>query len=395
MPGFTYDPDQGLLKTALTRQNTVIPSVLEHYEFWFFLVLHMIIKFLYCTGHLEGANTDGDALHLGWSNISVITAITTFFAVFYSNQSYTRYLALYRKTKFSLGCVYDFGFLVRLTFQRTNVQHMRLAYRFFAASIYLSLQHAKHVHLATVPEETMQYLIRNRYLTTPEYRYLRDLPIEDRYLRLQQWATEVVCNAYAERGQAPKPPPHEYVNLKEKPEFRPLPVRKATMFFQAVMTARTQRDEMLEMLALPVPFQYFHVLSVMILVNVAFWCYKMATNASILTPFVFMVTQAIFMGMLELAVQLANPFGDDDVDFPLDDWIQDSFRRCADFMENCSPGYEDEWEESLTKQGALRWQSTASGDPPASPGPPIESDGTTLSTTPFLGYLPLTFRDIA
>lgn len=47
---------------------------------------------------------------------------------------------------------------------------------------------------------------------------------------------------------------------------------------------RTQQQEAVDVLALPVPFQYFHLLSSMIIINLALWAYAMALTQSWFAP---------------------------------------------------------------------------------------------------------------
>mmetsp|Transcript_155461 Transcript_155461/g.270358 ORF Transcript_155461/g.270358 Transcript_155461/m.270358 type:complete len:271 (+) Transcript_155461:167-979(+) len=77
---------------------------------------------------------------------------------------------------------------------------------------------------------------------------------------------------------------------------------------------------------LPVPYPYFHLLSMMLVCNLALWAYCMGLADSIFSPVVFTAAASIFMGLMELASQLSAPFGDDDVDFPIEQWLTDVSR---------------------------------------------------------------------
>lgn len=409
---FIYNAEQGLLVTALSLKDTVIPSVVRHAEFWAFLILHLVFKLMFCAGLFVGSETDGEPLHVSWKNVKVITAITTLLAVFYSNQSYSRYLSLYDATRDSLDTVYDFAYLCKLTFQESNAQHMRLTFRFYCASVYIGLHYAKNVQCRET-ELDASCLLESDFLRASELAKVREVPVHDQAMLLQEWSCEVLVRAMELHTLVPKPKPGEKVDFKTHPEARPLPQTRATMFFLLMMNARKNNAEIVDTLQLPVPFQYFHILSVMILVNIALWCYKMALNYSVITIFVFLLAQVIFMGMLELAVQLSCPFGDDDVDFPLDAWINEVFRRGAQYIEDHSPGFDDGWEGALAAQGPLR--SNPGGHAPAAHAPAAHAPETVLggstapaqssgeerspSTTtpsvfsPFFGYAPMSTHD--
>jgi len=83
---------------------------------------------------------------------------------------------------------------------------------------------------------------------------------------------------------------------------------------QAAYTVRAE-------LNLPVPMPYFHAVAVLQTVNFVYYSYAMLEYNSYLTPFVLWIYISITVGMREVAATLANPFGDDDVDFPVHKWI--------------------------------------------------------------------------
>ena len=68
---------------------------------------------------------------------------------------------------------------------------------------------------------------------------------------------------------------------------------------------------------MPVPLPYFHALNMLQNVNYALYTYALCSFNSYLTPIVLFVVILITVGMREVAAALSNPFGDDDVDFPV------------------------------------------------------------------------------
>merc|ERR1740121_103016 len=76
-----------------------------------------------------------------------------------------------------------------------------------------------------------------------------------------------------------------------------------------------------DMVDLPVPFQYFHLLNVSVLVNLFFLGYAYAMSGLLIGPVIFLVIEIAFMGMMVLSTELADPFGDDEVDFPINAWL--------------------------------------------------------------------------
>merc|ERR1712100_502020 len=90
-----------------------------------------------------------------------------------------------------------------------------------------------------------------------------------------------------------------------------------------LLRCRVLQQEVLDTIELPIPFPYFHLLNVMIAVNLLIWAYGMGITKSVFAPIVYLFSALIFMGMIELAAQLADPFGDDVVDFPVHVWVSE------------------------------------------------------------------------
>lgn len=71
----------------------------------------------------------------------------------------------------------------------------------------------------------------------------------------------------------------------------------------------------------PLPFPYWHVLNMMMSVNYLLWCYALMKVGTMLTIFLFIVLIAVVSGLREVGTCLADPFGTDDVDFDVGDFL--------------------------------------------------------------------------
>ena len=78
-----------------------------------------------------------------------------------------------------------------------------------------------------------------------------------------------------------------------------------------------------QQLSLPVPLPYYHSLHLLMHINFCLYTYALCDFNSNLTPLVLFLIVLITVGMSEVAVALSNPFGTDDVDFPVNKWIVD------------------------------------------------------------------------
>ena len=108
---------------------------------------------------------------------------------------------------------------------------------------------------------------------------------------------------------------------------------------------RAIQMEISDILDLPIPFQYFHIMSLMLMVNCTLWSYGMGTYPSYISSVIFFCALLIFMGMRELAAALADPFGEDEVDFPINMWMNEAIRNVQQQLE-----YEFDLEEELAKE---------------------------------------------
>lgn len=116
------------------------------------------------------------------------------------------------------------------------------------------------------------------------------------------------------------------------------------------------QKSVLDVVRMPVPFQYFHLLNMMVCVNVSFWAYAMAMTKSLLAPVCFFFAALIFIGMLELAKLFSDPFGDDEVDFPVHIWLQKFLENQSAFVEYNYHGSQNDFKAVLSMEGETSWK---------------------------------------
>ena len=88
-----------------------------------------------------------------------------------------------------------------------------------------------------------------------------------------------------------------------------------------VLKLRMGARKIRNLLHLPVPLPYYHTLGMMQNTCFALYSFALLSLDSFLTPIVLFVVVLVTVGLREVAVALSNPFGRDDVDFPVDRWI--------------------------------------------------------------------------
>mmetsp|Transcript_127154 Transcript_127154/g.406516 ORF Transcript_127154/g.406516 Transcript_127154/m.406516 type:complete len:412 (+) Transcript_127154:118-1353(+) len=299
----TYDTKQGLFVTALGCMHTVVPNVLGSFEFWFFLVIHLLVfgvSHWYRRFDADKFKEHEKSFGLDWHSVNVISGITTFFEVFYANQCYARYLLLYKKANDAFTGVHDLCLYLRIFVGGKERGYSRLCARYLLLAIMLHLNQVR----GRDSEADLEELSSLGYLKDLELSALRKLSPDHRPGLVLTWFAGVSEKAFHHSGCA-----HQVL--------RP--------FFQKMIHLHNHLKDITDTMKLPVPFQYFHLLCTMVIMNLLLWALSMGLTDSYYSPFIYFCSSFIFVGMMELSSALADPFGEDEVDFPVDDWI----RQCA------------------------------------------------------------------
>merc|ERR1719398_122565 len=92
-------------------------------------------------------------------------------------------------------------------------------------------------------------------------------------------------------------------------------------FNSRVYHVRSVQAEASQIMELPMPFQYFHIMNLMLFLNLFLWGYSLGCEDSYFAPLIFMFVRVMFQGIRELSTALSDPFGKDEVDFPVNDWM--------------------------------------------------------------------------
>lgn len=329
--GFEYDTEAGLVATAFTIRHTVIPATLGRWDFWVFIALHITIVVLFRTGFLLAAEDENSPEYLDWNNMKVVTAIATFFEVFYTNQCYTRYLHLYDQVKKMLGNAINMSVEAALHMKGTCPQHVVLANRYHLASMVLFFSQMEECVDPELRDKLTKSLIK-----PDEAKYLDHFHPSQRSVICLQWCADVLREGHTKA----KAPANILKSLSDK-----------------VLKARDYQQEVWDTQQLPVPFQYFHLLNVMLTVNIVLWAYVMGVTQAYSATICFFFAELIFMGMVEMAGALADPFGSDEVDFPVNKWLSECFHYVVVVLNYKRLGHASDWSDIANKEKKLKHPS--------------------------------------
>jgi len=252
-----------------------------------------------------------------WKLLSPQLSITIFAVVFYNNQCYSRYMSLYSTCvdidvaakQFVSELLIHFGDEPQLS------KHILQASKYCLAGIfyfYLSMED-------DTPEMRESWeVITDKGLVTPEEKeMLKNYP-GTTFTLLLHWSSYVVKDSI--RILRAQQPPHF-----NAPELASMGNRMYTMI-DAVAAAALRVRSIQNM---PVPFSYFHLLNLLISSTVfatGIGCLILVEQeeaSSYCLGFLpYMVVTFVLLALRQLSGELADPFGKDDLDFPIADFMR-------------------------------------------------------------------------
>jgi len=328
-----YDTSHGIVYVATHFAGTIIPHVLRTWDFWVITLFHVLMVLGYYTGFLSKAvGEDFGAPHtlfsINWTDINVISAMTIYFEIFYTNHCFARYVMLYNLACRIVGLNYNLIVQLRTLMGTNGYGYSKLAVRFALVATFLNFYEVHHGIAMTGRQ--WQSLLDYGLLKRSEMDELVGLGGRQRSNILLLWAAEVAKEGL--HRSDPPPVGNAMVQVKD-----------------CVIKMRHEHEHLLAAAALPVPFQYYHLLNSMVLFNLFLWAYAMAICESCWASLVYVGCTLIFLGCLQLADMLSDPFGDDEVDFPVDAWLEHLLKASEILMHQSYTGCEH--------RGRHRWSN--------------------------------------
>jgi len=311
------------VRIALRLSRTVVPNVLARPDFWLFVGIHLTTFGLHRKGLLQA----DEWYQLDWPSVKNITALTIFFEVFYTNECFKRYTKFFTLIRNMLGVLYDFTFSMRLYTRCSGKPYDRMASRWMVVSQLLFLAEARG-NPEAVPR-CWNKLLAFGLVREYEVHFLSSLDSQQRLLVMLHATGNLVRAGMVDSN---------------------MPVNVTRDVARKLQEYRALRQEAEGLMTFPVPFQYFHLLSLMIMVNISIWAFGMGLSDSVFAPVLFFFSSLIFIGMMDLASQLSNPFGDDEVDFPLHCWTARFLRNIAALLDYEHDGASNDFKEDLEEE---------------------------------------------
>jgi len=305
-----YDTSIGIIGTAFRLHMTVIPMVLQKPEFYLLLGVNLG---LYCSVCLGYFNPGEEHAWLYMKLTSVTGSLMTFFVVFYNGNVYTRYQRLYELTK---GMIENSIFIVAVADRDIKSKALiRKLTRWLVASNLIFFFER------TINQENPE----DGPISASEWDQLEALGLVE---PLELEALRAHCKRLKSLAMPSFQLLHWSMKLYRVHSPR-IPDLDKTYF-----TIRKCQEDVVETLEMPMPFQYFHIMNFMLLLNLSLWSYSLGILSSYFAPFMFIFAQLMFQGLRELSIALSDPFGDDATDFPMNEWMTGMYQKVYSLCED-------------------------------------------------------------
>mmetsp|Transcript_138209 Transcript_138209/g.243912 ORF Transcript_138209/g.243912 Transcript_138209/m.243912 type:complete len:565 (+) Transcript_138209:87-1781(+) len=308
---FYYDSSQPMFKAffVIARTVTVFGMVSVRFEFWLFLLFHGI-----CVVFSEHIPDE-----VPWDAVSATLLFLTFLMTFYNGHCYERYIQLYFLCMDVLDGVIFMILELNVSMCYPEVENHRIG----AAKYTIALMHIFFVGVAGGMNSKADWreIVRRGLLSKTEAEQLAAYPARsmERVLLLASWAMQVVD-----------------IGLSNDAFFTERSMRIAHTHnrLEACMTNILHGiHEIEDILALPIPFTYYHLMNIVLLVNLFGLAIVCATFKTYMTVFPYSVALGFFMGLREVSVMLADPFNGEDTDFPVESFLQYAFDHAVCLLE--------------------------------------------------------------
>ena len=299
-PPFLYDPGTYGLSFLLKWQGTILPLVFTSPLFWGLQTMHGLLLAMYW-------HFGEDEPALDWKAAVIPSSLLTFLLVSYSNQCFARYFQLYQHCTGLHSAVMDWAVLLKLEFG-----HMDTAFQWNCLRLLLG---ALQVHYALLGGDDVDEHGRLcKGVSTDEWRAIRtrNLLTRAEIERLQDYAGFIPCLpigwalAEIKGGVLGVDAPGAIESSHE------LLGPKRVLLNQFGAIAGRFRDHSMstfDILNAPVPFAYFHVMKLLLLLSLLIISYALIEllHGEVVMSFtIFFLMCLVMVGLSEIAIVRAS-----------------------------------------------------------------------------------------
>jgi len=307
-----YNSELSAARILFSWTGTVFQLVLKKPFFWFLLIMHIGLEAVDSAGLYDIADVEPAVL-------AGPTSLLIFFAVFYSGQCYDRFFNYYGHCVGIGSRTMEWVGLVTLHLPRDKNIHWN-AVRYILAAAHVQY-YVMVTSAAAVIEHDWETMVARRLLTEAEIESVRSYTGYAPFL-LVCWALKEVQQAILREGTQGESGRFERVMAYQR-------------FEQVGFELRNHFGQITNLLKQPVPWAYFHLLTLLDIGVLFMIAYGIIGQAQPwVTSCIFSMVALSLMGLRELAVAMADPFGEDVIDFKLEKFLQSSYKNALAHLAN-------------------------------------------------------------
>jgi len=278
----------------------IVPEVLRMGTFWVLLVLHVGAWVAHRYGYPPKCGEDRTEASLSEHMLNIMTVMTVFFEVFITSLIYTRYDRMYRSIRTMFTAITHMAMDIRIHDEDKHLDLVRLAARYLLASVVLWCRDPTSSVLE-MREQHFEEAVQIGALQPEELQYLEGLSLKHCSGIVGLWSARVVFELCHTIHMPPQ-------------------VTKGLLLKHA--SIRAVQQELSFTHDLLIPFPYFHLLTLMVPLNLLMFSYTFGCSTSVFSPICFFCLELVFLGMLRAALMLNDVFVDnEDLHFPMKLWV--------------------------------------------------------------------------
>eukprot|EP00243_Klebsormidium_subtile_P002722 TRINITY_DN15518_c0_g1_i1.p1 TRINITY_DN15518_c0_g1~~TRINITY_DN15518_c0_g1_i1.p1 ORF type:complete len:464 (-),score=97.36 TRINITY_DN15518_c0_g1_i1:499-1890(-) len=311
-----YNPNAPL-KTLFAFHGTALKMVLSRVDFWLLILLNLTVNLVFYIG-TPGQTTNDARVQVqehGWPGVNITMigasgALLSLFLVFFNNESYTRFFDQYRLARNIEHHISNLVLMLRINFRDGLVKHAATTrsdvFRYLTAAHYLGLAHLPQYHSDGMDDWAYSHLQSIKVLSATEVAVLRALPCRSAHNECLLWCLQRL-----------------WVHAKKKD----IESRIYQAYERNVLDVRRSIREIYNYTSQPIPFAYFHLINFLVLVYLAVNAYAFAFFSAYWSFLGYIIFTIALLGLRELGVALADPFGDDETDLPIFSLLNEYFEE--------------------------------------------------------------------
>jgi len=319
--GMKYDPRQ-TVQLLFAWRGTVWPTLLSRPLLWVCIITYtagVVAKQGY---HVDLPVIEEKVLH-------VTGGLLTFFVVFFTVECYQRFRFGFEKVKQTGGATRELMLELTSHFQE-NTHLQREMLRLMVLAQHRAFEHVGGQQFQSLGQEddtadffSLQNAVRIGLATEKEKMILEDFistnGTAEQYVLPLRWAHNLV-NKYQRTGTATD--------------------KTMQTISELIFTCRSGLSSLIGTTEAQIPLSFFHLLNFTMNVYCTLFAYSLCFVATWFCWITVIMYVVAMLGLREVSIMLAEPFGDDDSDISLQKMLVGGFKVCARILN--TPGPESE-----------------------------------------------------